>query len=411
MTPLKVSSNELDMTIAVLGTLDSKGTEHQFVADLIRKNGHTPLLIDLGTGADPQVTPDITRFDVASAADLDLQTLIDRNDRGECVVAMSKAAPIMLAKLAADGKIQGVISLGGGGGTALGTAAMRALPIGFPKLMVSTLASGNTAHYVGTKDIVMMPSIVDVAGLNRISKTIFTKAAGAICGMVEAQVSEEETKPLIVASMFGNTTECIDIASKVLENAGYEVLIFHATGVGGRTMESLIESGMVAGVLDLTTTEWADELLGATLSAGPSRMDAMTKASIPAVIAPGCLDMANYGELETLPQEFKDRNIYIHNPQVTLLRTNAEECAQLGEIIAEKANANTAPTVIMNPRKAISIISAEGQKFHDPAADQALFSAIEKHAKVEVINYDEEINSEIFAQACANKLLELIAKS
>ncbi len=399
------------MTIAVLGTLDSKGTEHQFVADLIRKNGHTPLLIDLGTGADPQVTPDITRFDVASAADLDLQTLIDRNDRGECVVAMSKAAPIMLAKLAADGKIQGVISLGGGGGTALGTAAMRALPIGFPKLMVSTLASGNTAHYVGTKDIVMMPSIVDVAGLNRISKTIFTKAAGAICGMVEAQVSEEETKPLIVASMFGNTTECIDIASKVLENAGYEVLIFHATGVGGRTMESLIESGMVAGVLDLTTTEWADELLGATLSAGPSRMDAMTKASIPAVIAPGCLDMANYGELETLPQEFKDRNIYIHNPQVTLLRTNAEECAQLGEIIAEKANANTAPTVIMNPRKAISIISAEGQKFHDPAADQALFSAIEKHAKVEVINYDEEINSEIFAQACANKLLELIAKS
>jgi len=274
--------------------------------------------------------------------------------------------------------------------------------------MVSTLASGNTAHYVGTKDITMMPSIVDVAGLNSISKTIFTRAAGAICGMVEANVSTEDSKPLIVASMFGNTTECVDIAAKVLENAGYEVLIFHATGVGGKTMESLIESGMVAGVLDVTTTEWADELLGATLTAGATRMDAMTKANVPAVVSPGCLDMANYGELETLPAEFKDRTIYVHNPQVTLLRTNAEECAQLGKIIAEKANANSAPTAILNPRKAISIISAEGQSFHDPAADTALFDAIEKHATVEVVNLDEEINSKVFAEAAAHKLLELI---
>ncbi len=288
------------MTIAVLGTLDSKGHEHAFVADLIQKKGHEVILIDLGTGGDPQITPDISRFGVAEAIGLDLQALIDKQDRGECVVAMSKAAPVFLAKLAQDGKIDGVISLGGGGGTALGTAAMRALPLGFPKLMVSTLASGNTAHYVGTKDITMMPSIVDVAGLNRISKTIFTRAAGAICGMVEAQITQGDDKPLIVASMFGNTTDCINIASKVLEDAGYEVLIFHATGTGGRTMESLIESGMVTGVLDLTTTEWADELLGATLSAGPDRMDAMAKAQVPSVIAPGCLDMANYGERDTL---------------------------------------------------------------------------------------------------------------
>jgi uncharacterized protein (UPF0261 family) len=395
-------------TIAVLGTLDSKGHEHQFVADIIRKLGHTPLLIDLGSGDDPQVTPDITRFQVAEAAGLNLQPILDRKDRGECVTAISQAAPVLLAKLAAEEKIHGVISLGGGGGTALGTAAMRALPVGFPKLMVSTLASGNTAHYVGTKDITMMPSIVDVAGLNSISKIIFTRAAHAICGMVEAEIDQSDSKPLIVASMFGNTTDCINIAAKVLEDAGYEVLIFHATGTGGKTMESLIESGMVKGVLDITTTEWADELVGATLSAGPTRLDAMTKAKVPAVVAPGCLDMANYGERDSVPEKFADRTFYIHNPQVTLMRTNAEECAELGKIIAEKANANPAPTAILNPLKTVSVISAEGQPFYDPEADQALFSAIHEHAKVEVIDYDEEINSEVFAQAAARKLLELI---
>ena len=395
-------------TIAVLGTLDSKGHEHQFVADIIRKLGHTPLLIDVGSGDHPQVTPDITRHELAEAAGLDLQPILDRKDRGECVTAISQAAPVLLAKLAAEEKIHGVISLGGGGGTALGTAAMRALPVGFPKLMVSTLASGNTAHYVGTKDITMMPSIVDVAGLNSISKIIFTRAAHAICGMVQAEIDQSDSKPLIVASMFGNTTDCINIAAKVLEDAGYEVLIFHATGTGGKTMESLIESGMVKGVLDITTTEWADELVGATLSAGPTRLDAMTKAKVPAVIAPGCLDMANYGERDSVPEKFADRTFYIHNPQVTLMRTNAEECAELGKIIAEKANANPAPTAILNPLKTVSVISAEGQPFYDPEADQALFNSIHQHAKVEVIDYDEEINSEVFAQAAARKLLELI---
>lgn len=396
------------MNIAVLGTLDSKGHEHAFIANIISNLGHTPLLIDVGSGNEPQVKPDISRFEVAAAGGLDLQPLIDRQDRGECVTAISKAAPILLAQLAAQGEIDGIISLGGGGGTALGTAAMRALPVGFPKLMVSTLASGNTAHYVGTKDITMMPSIVDVAGLNSISKMIFTRAAHAICGMVEAKIDQSESKPLIVASMFGNTTDCINIATKVLEDVGYEVLIFHATGTGGKTMESLIESGMVKGVLDLTTTEWADELTGATLSAGPTRMDAMTLAKVPAVISPGCLDMANFGERESVPEKYKDRLFYIHNPQVTLMRTNAEECAQLGKIIAEKANANPAPTAILNPLKTVSVISAEGQPFYDTEADAALFGAIHQHAKVEVIDYDEEINSEVFAKAAAHKLLDLI---
>ena len=396
------------MNIAVLGTLDSKGHEHQFVANIISDLGHTPLLIDVGSGNEPQVKPDISRFEVASAGGLDLQPLIDRQDRGECVTALSKAAPILLAQLEAEGKIDGIISLGGGGGTALSTAAMRALPVGFPKLMVSTLASGNTAHYVGTKDITMMPSIVDVAGLNSISKIIFTRAAHAICGMVEAEIDQSESKPLIVASMFGNTTDCINIATKVLEDAGYEVLIFHATGTGGKTMESLIESGMVKGVLDITTTEWADELTGATLSAGPTRMDAMTLAKVPAVISPGCLDMANFGERDTVPEKYADRLFYIHNPQVTLMRTNVEECSKLGKIIAEKANANSAPTAILNPLKTVSIISAEGQPFYDAGADKALFDAIHKHARVEVVDYNEEINSEIFAKAAAQKLLSLI---
>ena len=397
-------------TIAILGTLDSKAEEHSFIAERIRERGHNVALIDVGTGGEPQITPDNSRYEVAAATGVDLKSLIERHDRGACVVAMSEAAPIFLAQLVEAGTINGVVSLGGGGGTAIGTAAMRALPIGFPKLMVSTLASGNTAHYVGTKDIVMMPSIVDVSGLNRISRTIFTRAAGAICGMIEAKIDEEGGKPLIVASMFGNTTTCVNEAKAILEEAGYEVLVFHATGSGGQAMESLIESGMVSGVLDVTTTEWADEVVGATLSAGPTRMDAMTKAKVPAVVAPGCVDMANFGSRETVPPEFEGRNFYIHNPQVTLMRTNAKECAEIGKVIAIKANANTAPVAILNPLKAVSEINGEGQAFYDQEADTALFKAIRTNAQVEVIDLEETINSFVFARACAEKLLELIQR-
>ncbi len=398
-------------SIAILGTLDSKSEEHSFLSERIHEHGHKTVFIDVGTGDNPKVEPDYSRYDVAASIGLDLDALMQRHDRGECVVAMSEAAPAFLAKLVGDGKVDGVISLGGGGGTAIGTAAMRALPIGFPKLMVSTVASGNTAHYMGTKDIVMMPSIVDVSGLNRISRTIFTRAAGAICGMVEAKIETEGGKPLIVASMFGNTTACVNEAKAVLEDAGYEVLVFHATGSGGKAMESLIESGMVSGVLDVTTTEWADEIVGATLSAGHNRMDAMAKAKVPAVVAPGCVDMANFGARETVPTEFEGRTFYIHNPQVTLMRTNAEECTEIGKVIAAKANANSAPVAILNPLKAVSEINGEGQAFYDPEADKALFEAIRSKAKVEVVDLDEPINSPTFAKTCAEKLLELIARS
>lgn len=398
-------------TIAVLGTLDTKGEEHAFVASLIAARGHRALLIDVGTGSSPTVAPDITRDQVAAAGGLDLASLVAARDRGAAVTAMSQAAPILLSRLAAEGRIQGVVSLGGGGGTAIASAAMRALPVGFPKLMVSTLAAGNIAPYVGTKDIVMMPSLADVAGLNRLSRIIFTRAAGAICGMVEAEPEVGDARPLIVASQFGNTTACVTKAKEILEAAGYEVLVFAATGAGGRIMESIIESGVVAGVLDVTTTEWADELVGGTLTAGPTRMDAAAHAGVPVVVAPGCLDMVNFGEPSTVPAKFKGRTFYHHNPQVTLMRTTPAECAELGAILARKANAYTAPSAILLPRKAISVISAVGQPFHDAKADEALFGAIQRDAKVPVVEYDLEINDPAFATACAERLLALMRQA
>lgn len=395
--------------------MDTKGAEHGFVAAQIRARGHRTLVIDLGTDGAPQLAPDISREEVARLAGLDLAALVARHDRGEAVAAMSHAAPVVLARLQAEGKIDGVISLGGGGGTAIATAGMRALPLGFPKLMVSTLASGNTAQYVGVKDIVMMPSIVDVAGLNRISRAVLTRAAGAICGMVESSArgdgEGDSDKPIIAASMFGNTTECVQRAKAILEGAGFEVLVFHATGIGGKTMESLIESGLVAGVLDVTTTEWADELCGGFLGAGPTRLEAAARGGVPAIVAPGCLDMVNFFAPETVPAKFAGRTIYKHNPQVTLMRTNAAECAQLGQILAEKVNLSTGPVTVLLPLRAISVISAPGQPFHDPAADAALFAAIKAHVRpdIRVIEVDAAINDAAFAEACAQALLGQLA--
>lgn len=417
-------------TIAVLGTLDSKGPEHAYVADLLRAAGHTPLLIDVGSLDSPTTTPDIPRSEVlaaltsaepASAADT--AAILARRDRGECVTLMARAAAALVTKLHAAGRIQGIISLGGGGGTAIATTAMRALPIGFPKLMVSTLASGQVAPYVGTTDITMMPAIVDVSGLNRVSRAIFTNAAGAIAGMVTAASSRSHSsspshsshptsaaapdRPLIVASMFGNTTACVTEAKRLLEAAGYEVLVFAATGNGGRAMESLIASGLVSGVLDITTTEWADELVGGVLTAGPERLDATAKARIPAIIAPGCLDMVNFGEPTSIPAKFAGRLFYQHNPQVTLMRTTPAECAELGRILAEKVNRYTAPVTVLLPLRAISVISAPGQPFHSPAADTALFTSLRQNLRpdIPVLTPDVEINDPLFARACAETLL------
>jgi uncharacterized protein (UPF0261 family) len=401
-------------TIAILGTLDTKGPEHAYVASIIRERGHDGLLVDVGTGQAPAVQPDVSREEVAQLGGIDLASLTARHDRGECVTAMASAAAKALQKWQGEGRIDGVISLGGGGGTAIGTAAMRALPLGFPKLMVSTLASGNTAPYVGVKDIVMMPAIVDVQGLNRISRAILARAAGAICGMVESRAPTVpgDEKPVIVASMFGNTTPCVQMAAGLLEAENFEVLVFAATGTGGRTMESLIESGMVSGVLDITTTEWADELIGGVLSAGPERLDAAGQMGIPAVIAPGCLDMVNFGTPESVPGKFEGRRFYHHNPQVTLMRTTPAECQELGRILAEKINAYRGPVAVLLPLGGISMVSAPGQPFHWPEADAALFGSLKQYLRpgIEIVERPENINDPAFAECAARKLMELMAR-
>jgi uncharacterized protein (UPF0261 family) len=399
-------------TIAILGTMDTKGAEHGYVANLIRQRGHNVLIIDVGTLEESRLKPDITRAEVSAAAGVELAALVAKRDRGKAVATMSRGAPIVLAKLAAEDRIHGVISLGGGGGTAIATAAMRALPVGFPKLMVSTLASGNVAPYVGVKDIVMFPSVVDIAGLNRISRSLLARAAGAICGMVETQPPIAGDKPIIVASQFGNTTPCVEHAKKILEAAGYEVIIFAATGTGGRTMESLIETGLVAGVLDVTTTEWADELVGGVLSAGPTRLEAAARCGVPAVVSTGCLDMVNFGPPETVPAKFAGRKFYQHNPQVTLMRTTPEECAQLGRILAEKLNLSTGPVTVLLPLRGGSAISAPGGPFHDANADAALYASLTSALRQDIPmqTLDCTVNDTAFAEACAHSLLGCLHK-
>lgn len=397
-------------SIAVLGTLDTKGAEHAYVASCIRARGHEVVLIDVGTLGEPTLVPDIGAAEVAALAGKDLGSMRARRDRGECVQAMTEAAPILLKKLVDEGRIHGVISLGGGGGTAIGTAAMRALPVGFPKVMVSTLAAGNTAPYLGAKDILMFPSIVDVAGLNRISRRLLAQAAGAVCGMVEAKPMEGAGRPMIVASQFGNTTACVDHARSILDAAGYEVVVFAAVGTGGRTLESLVESGMVSGVLDLTTTEWADELVGGVLTAGPSRLEAAARHGVPAVISTGCLDMVNFGPPDTVPAKFRGRLFYQHNPQVTLMRTSPEENAALGRILAEKVNLSIGPATVVLPLCGGSVIGAPGGPFHDPAADAALYASIKEHLRpnIPLVELDCVINAPEFAETCANRLMELM---
>ena len=394
--------------IVVLGTFDTKGEEHAFVADRIRERGYAVLTADVGGFGDATWTADFRPEQIAIEAGIDLAELRARRDRGAMVDAMAGAAAALLTRLAAEGRVAGVVSLGGSGGTAIGTAAMRALPLGIPKVMVSTIASGNVGQYVGDKDILMMPSIVDVAGLNRFSRGVYRRAAAVVCAMADAaSVEEADAKPLVVASMFGNTTACVERARAQLEEAGFEVLVFHATGTGGRAMESLIESGTVSGVLDITTTEWADELIGGVLGAGRTRLEAAARNGVPAVIAPGCLDMVNFGPPDSVPPRFKGRRFYQHNAQVTLMRTTSEECAALGQIIAHKVNLSTGPATVLIPSRAISVISEPGQPFHDADADRELFGALRQHLRPDLplIEVNATINEPQFADACVAELL------
>jgi uncharacterized protein (UPF0261 family) len=400
-------------TILLIGTLDTKGAEFAYVRALIQARGHQVLMMDAGILQGPRFEAEIDAAEVAEAGGGSLAQLRQQADRGMAVETMRQGVIELALQLHSEGKIDGVLGLGGSGGTAIATAAMRELPVGMPKVMVSTVASGDTAPYVGVKDITMMYSVVDIAGLNRLSRQILANAAGAICGMVEQAVPAAEDKPLLAATMFGVTTPCVTAAREHLEAAGYELLIFHATGSGGQAMESLIEAGFIEGAADITTTEWCDELVGGVLSAGPNRLEAAGRKGIPQVVSCGALDMVNFWAYDTVPAQFKDRNLYKHNANITLMRTTPEECAQLGRIIAEKLNQATGPTALFIPLKGVSAIDAAGQPFHDIAADEALFNALRQHVKpsVEVVELDMHINDPAFALALSERLLEMLGET
>ena len=397
-------------TIALIGTLDSKGEEFAFLKEQILKRGHKTLVIDVGVLGDPYFAPAISRHQVARAAGEDVDLLKEGRDRGQAVAAMTRGVTETIAQLHSQNRFQGLVGMGGSAGTSIATAAMRALPLGLPKLMISTVAGGDVSGFVGVKDIVMFPSIVDISGLNRISRQVIALAAGAVCGMVETEIPEAEDKPVIAASMFGNTTEAVETARVRLKEAGYEVLVFHAVGSGGRTMESLIEAGYISGVLDVTTTELADELVGGVLSAGPHRLEAAARSGTPAVVAPGCLDMVNFWAPETVPDQFAGRVFYEHNPNVTLMRTTPEENQVLGELVADKLNLSEGPVTVYLPLQGISVISAPGQPFHSPEADDAFRQALKSHLRsdISVIEVDANINDPEFANSAAEALLNLI---
>ena len=402
-------------TIAIAGTFDSKGAEYQYIKGLVEELGLRAYTIHTGV-FEPMFEPDVSNGEVAAAAGYNLEEIAAKKDRSLAMEALAKGMETIVPKLYADGKFDGILSLGGSGGTSLATAAMRALPIGVPKLMVSTMASGDVERYVGTSDIIMMPSIVDVAGLNKISKMIFKNAVLAMAGMVSCgdklKNDTTEQKPLIAATMFGVTTPCIEQAKVYLEEKGYEVMVFHATGTGGKTMEALIDAGFFAGVLDLTTTEYCDEVVGGILAAGPDRCGAAIRQKVPQVVSVGACDMVNFGEMDSVPEQFRGRNLYKHNPAVTLMRTTVEENVEIAHRLAEKWNGARRKMVLLLPQKGVSMIDAEGQPFDGPEERKTLFDTLKKEIhndNVEIVEMDNNINDENFALTAAKTLLELMA--
>jgi uncharacterized protein (UPF0261 family) len=404
------------MSVVLVGTLDTKGTEFQFVRDLLTKDGLTTLVIDAGVMGQPSFSAEVSSEDVYAAAGTSLTSIRQAADRGRAIDAAARGVAKILTDSHALGKVDGVLSLGGSAGTTIGTAAMRALPFGVPKLMVSTLASGQVRPFVGVRDVLMMHSVVDISGLNRISRRVLTNAAWAMIGMVRGFVGASniaDDRPLVTATMFGVTTPCVEAARRLTESRGYEVLVFHATGTGGRTMESFIRDGLISGVLDITTTELADELVGGELSAGPDRLTAAGLRGVPQVIALGALDMVNFGPPATVPERFRDRRFYQHNPNVTLMRTTPEENDRLGKEIAEKASAAQGPSAVLVPLRGVSAIDAPGQAFWWPEADAALFQSLRNwmSPRVEMIEVDAHINDPAFAETAVSTLLRLLNPS
>ena len=402
------------MPVCLIATLDTKGHEIQFVREQLESLGVACRLVNAGCVGEPTVPCEVSAEQVYAASGESLDSLRQAADRGRAITAAARGVARLIADWHVRGEVDGVLSIGGSAGTTVGTAAMRELPIGVPKLMVSTLASGQTRPYVGAKDICMLNAVVDVAGINRISRRILSQAARAMAGMVKfaTPIEEDADRPLIAATMFGVTTPCVEAARKHLEAAGYEVLVFHATGTGGQAMESLIRDGLIAGVLDITTTELADELVGGILSAGPDRLTAASQRGIPQVISVGALDMVNFGPRETVPEKFQGRQFYQHNATVTLMRTTVAENAALGREIGHKATASTGPVTILLPTEGVSAIDRTGQPFDDPTARAALYAGIRSTAgTAPVLERPEHINDPAFAQAAAEALLALLPQS
>lgn len=406
-----MSYDSMQKTILLIGSFDTKGEEFAFVRGLISKRRHDVLLMDTGVLDEPSLlTPDIPAAEVAEAGGSSLDKLRAEADRGKAIDVMIAGVQKLVRKHFSKGDFDGVLSLGGGAGTNVATAGMRELPVGVPKLMVSTLASSDVSAYVDVKDITMMYSVVDIAGLNRLSRRILANAAGAICGMMELEMPEAENKPLIAATMFGVTTPCVSRFREKMEQAGYEVVVFHATGTGGRAMEGLIRDGYFDAVADLTTTEWCDEVVGGVLPGGQDRMEGAATKGIPQVVSCGALDMVNFHAMDTVPYKFRSRNLYKHNPTVTLMRTSPEECEEIGKRIAEKLNTAAGPVTLMLPLYGVSAISKKGEPFYDPEADQALFDSFRQHLKpnVRLVELDLHINDPAFSQAIADELLGLL---
>ncbi len=399
--------------VVIVGSLDTKGQEFAFVNKLIKAEGLNTLVVDFGVMGQPALTPDIPREEVAHAGHGDLTYLSSGDHKDEAMKVMADGLTVVVRKLYDEGKLDGIIGMGGTGGTSITTAAMRTLPVGVPKVVVSTVGGGDVSAYAGTKDITFIPSVVDVSGINSISRKIYANAAGAIAGMVKVDApSESKEKPLVTASMFGNTTTSVDHARGIVEENGFEVLVFHATGTGGKTMESLIADGYIVGSMDMTTTELADAVCGGVFDAGPERCLAASRVGIPAVIVPGCVDMANFWSIDTVPEKYKDRNLYQWNPDVTLLRTNVEENIEMGKMIADAANASSAPVTIILPLKGVSMLDSKGDRFWDPETDKACFDAIKKNLNpgIPVIEMDNNINDREFSAKVAEIMLAMLKK-
>jgi len=410
-------------TVALVGTLDTKGPDYAFLAGRLRASGAGVIVVDAGTGTPAGITPDIPAEQVAAAAGTTIAALRSAGDRGAAVTALGRGAAALVSELAAAGRVDGVLAAGGSGGSSIAAQVMAALPVGLPKLLVSTMASGDVSPYVGAKDVCVMYSVVDVAGVNRISRLVLGNAAAAMAGMALArageqsgeqasdQASGDDERPLVAASMFGVTTPAVETARSRLTGLGYEVLVFHATGAGGRALEALAEARLLAGVLDVTTTELADDLVGGVLSAGPDRLTAAGAAGLPQVIAPGALDMVNFGPRETVPERFADRLLYVHNPTVTLMRTTVKEMAELGARVGRKAAAATGPTEVFWPDRGVSALDADGQAFSDAAADAACRDALDgelRAAGQALQRIDAHINDPAFATAMADRLHQMI---